>query len=223
MTQPKLSILAKKLSIPYAPCLLGFEGHHGNRTPTVRGIVVHQHNQILLQEAYEEYQGSLIEKQYEKKQRDIYARWKRLIFGIVTKDRLEREYGDEDDVRSGKNEVNERGDGDGIVNDEDSEADDRKYENDEKEYDKCGNAHESDDDSDNDENSETDKKCSNNIKDDNGSNDDNPKDRMARKIVKYNDDDSDNSNSVNDEDGDNDYVDANDEDSETDEYEYDDD
>ena len=38
------SKVAKKLGIPYAPCLLGFEGHGGNRTPSIRGIVVHEHN-----------------------------------------------------------------------------------------------------------------------------------------------------------------------------------
>jgi xeroderma pigmentosum group C-complementing protein len=47
--------VAKKLNIPYAPCLLGFEGHGGNRTPTIRGIVVHEHNAELLREAHVEW------------------------------------------------------------------------------------------------------------------------------------------------------------------------
>lgn len=79
---------------PYAPCLLGFEGHNGNRTPNIRGIVVHNHNAELLREASVEVVSRNVEQEHEKRRKAVYSRWKRLLVGILTQDRLEREYGD---------------------------------------------------------------------------------------------------------------------------------
>ena len=84
--------VAKKLNIPYAPCLLGFEGHGGNRTPTIRGIVVHQHNAELLREAHIEWESQIVENDHKERERVIYGKWKRLIIGIMEKRRLEKEY-----------------------------------------------------------------------------------------------------------------------------------
>ena len=94
LEEPRISFIAKRLGIPYAPCLIGFEGHHGNRSPTVRGIVVHQHNVELLREAYAEFESHSIETELDKRQKMIYWRWKKLIVGIRTKARLERDYKD---------------------------------------------------------------------------------------------------------------------------------
>lgn len=88
----RISLVAKKLSIPYAPCLLGFEGHGGNRTPTIRGIVVHEHNADLLREAHTEYESQLVEDECKKKQDEIIRRWKRLVNGVLTSERLRKEY-----------------------------------------------------------------------------------------------------------------------------------
>lgn len=88
----RISLVAKKLGIPYAPCLLGFEGHGGNRTPTIRGIVVHEHNVDILREAHTEYESQIVEDAYKRKQDEIIRRWKRLVNGILTSARLKREY-----------------------------------------------------------------------------------------------------------------------------------
>ena len=88
----RVSQVAKQLGVPYAPCLLGFEGHGGNRTPTIRGIVVHEHNDELLREAHVEMESQLVEDEYKERQRLIYGKWKRLIKGVLTKERLAREY-----------------------------------------------------------------------------------------------------------------------------------
>mmetsp|Transcript_26973 Transcript_26973/g.47961 ORF Transcript_26973/g.47961 Transcript_26973/m.47961 type:complete len:98 (-) Transcript_26973:910-1203(-) len=84
----------KKLAIPYKPCLLGFEGHQGQRTPTIRGIVVHAHNEELLREAHAEMAQHLFQQEKESKENEILRKWKRLLVGVLTKDRLERSYGD---------------------------------------------------------------------------------------------------------------------------------
>lgn len=88
----RIAKVAKQLGVPYAPCLLGFEGHGGNRTPTIRGIVVHEHNADLLREAHVEMQSQMVEKEYKERQKEIYGKWKRLIKGVVTKERIAREY-----------------------------------------------------------------------------------------------------------------------------------
>jgi Rad4 beta-hairpin domain 1/Rad4 beta-hairpin domain 3/Rad4 beta-hairpin domain 2 len=90
---------AKKLSIPYKPCLIGFEGHGGNRTPTIRGIVVHAHNETLLRDAHTEVSHHLQKKEEENKNNAILRRWKRLMVGVLTMDRLERSYGHDDDEK----------------------------------------------------------------------------------------------------------------------------
>lgn len=93
MQQPRLSVVAKRLGVPYAPCMCGYEGHGGNQTPTIRGIVVHDHNVELLSEAYMEYQSQLVENEVEAKRQEILKKWRRLVVGILTKDRLDKAYG----------------------------------------------------------------------------------------------------------------------------------
>jgi len=95
LEQRGMSKVAKRLGIPYAPCLLGFEGHGGNRTPTIRGIVVHAHNTELLNEAFTEWESQSLEQEHKKRQTEIHRRWKRLVVGLLTKERLDREYGGE--------------------------------------------------------------------------------------------------------------------------------
>lgn len=92
---PRMSSVAKNLGIPYAPCLLGFEGHSGSRTPIIRGIVVHEHNGELLMEAYAEVESQAIQQAREIRQETNLRRWKKLIMGVVIKARVDREYGDD--------------------------------------------------------------------------------------------------------------------------------
>jgi len=89
--------VSKRLNLPYAPCLLGFEGNRGNRTPTIRGIVIHKHNEELLREAHAGMADYLMKEEQNKRQRAILLRWKRILTGVLTKDRIEREYGEEDE------------------------------------------------------------------------------------------------------------------------------
>lgn len=85
--------VAKRLEIPYAPCLIGFEGHYGNRVPSIRGIVVHAHNESILREAGVEVSNILLEEEYNERRKRICLRWKKLMTGLLTKERVEREYG----------------------------------------------------------------------------------------------------------------------------------
>ena len=93
---PRMSVVAKNLGIPYAPCLLGFEGRGGNRTPSIKGIVVHVHNGELLTEAYAEYEYHGLEQEQQVRKNKILRRWKTLIQGILIKAHVDREYGEDD-------------------------------------------------------------------------------------------------------------------------------
>ncbi len=90
----RVAKVAKKLGLPYAPCLLGFE--NGSGKPTIRGIVVHETNEVLLREAHAAMHDHLMQEENEKREKAILLRWKRLLVGVLTKDRLEREYGRDD-------------------------------------------------------------------------------------------------------------------------------
>ena len=75
---------------------MGFEGHGGNRTPSIRGIVVHEHNAELLKEAYGGFESHVLEQQAEQRQQRILQRWSKLIRGVLLKERLDRQYGNQD-------------------------------------------------------------------------------------------------------------------------------
>lgn len=95
LTEHRVASVAKRLGIPYAPCLVGFDHSSGNgSTPTIRGIVVHEHNVELLREAQEAWESQLVETETTKREMEVFERWRTLIQGVVTKDRLDREYGD---------------------------------------------------------------------------------------------------------------------------------
>jgi hypothetical protein len=55
--------------------------------------VVHEHNAELLREAHVEMASQFLEQEHEKRQHAIYLKWKRLLVGVLTKERLERAYG----------------------------------------------------------------------------------------------------------------------------------
>lgn len=54
---------------------------------------MHVHNEDLLREASVEVRSKTIEDENENRRRAIYTKWKKLLVGVLTKDRLEREYG----------------------------------------------------------------------------------------------------------------------------------
>jgi Rad4 beta-hairpin domain 3/Rad4 beta-hairpin domain 1/Rad4 beta-hairpin domain 2 len=91
--EPEIALVARQLGIPYAPCLCGFEGRLNDRKPVIRGVVVHEHNQELLWEASAEVAKRRAEEVHEQRRKAICLKWKRLFIGVLTEDRLEREYG----------------------------------------------------------------------------------------------------------------------------------
>ena len=70
LRKKRIANVAKKLSIPYAPCLVGFEGAN----PKIEGIVVHEHNSELLFEAHVESESQTIEREVNEHQKSIYRK-----------------------------------------------------------------------------------------------------------------------------------------------------
>ena len=92
MEQPRLAGIARKLGVLYAPCMLGFERHGGRGTPSIKGIVVHDHNVGLIREASIEWESHVAEKERSEHRTKVLKLWKRLAVGVLTKERLERDY-----------------------------------------------------------------------------------------------------------------------------------
>ena len=89
MEQPRLASIAKRLGVPYAPCMIGFD----RGKPFIRGIVVHNHNVSLIREAAIEWESHVVEKERKERRKEVLRKWKRLVVGLITKERLERDYG----------------------------------------------------------------------------------------------------------------------------------
>ncbi|KAJ3086357.1 hypothetical protein HK102_013236 [Quaeritorhiza haematococci] len=97
--------IAKRLGIDYAsavdflfaPVKVGFEFHHNQSTPVVEGIVVAKEFEELLKEAYQENASRLEQQALEKRQTRVVGRWRRLVLKLLTRERLRRDYMDEDE------------------------------------------------------------------------------------------------------------------------------
>ena len=51
---------------------------------------------MILKEAYNEYESHVMKVEEDKRRQTILTRWKKLLRGLLLKDRLDREYGDQD-------------------------------------------------------------------------------------------------------------------------------
>jgi Rad4 beta-hairpin domain 3 len=87
------AILTVFVHCRYAPCLVGFEGHHGNRTPKIVGIAVHSHNSRLVRDAAAELACHSLAVEHENRRNNVRRRWKKIFLSVLTDERLKKEYG----------------------------------------------------------------------------------------------------------------------------------
>jgi xeroderma pigmentosum group C-complementing protein len=59
LEQPRMSLLAKKLGIDYAPAMLGFEVRKRHSIPNIKGIVVCEEFKDILVDAFNEAEKSI--------------------------------------------------------------------------------------------------------------------------------------------------------------------
>lgn len=74
--------------------------------PKLTGVVVAIENEDLLLSALEEDQHMTAEKEYLKKEERLFKNWKKLLNGLKIQERLQREYGEKQVVKSTVEETN---------------------------------------------------------------------------------------------------------------------
>lgn len=89
---PGLNRTCKKLKIDCAQAVVGFDFHSGSCHPTFDGFVVCEE---FAEQAVEQYwldQEEAQRREKEKYETRVYGNWKRLIKGLLIRQRLQRKY-----------------------------------------------------------------------------------------------------------------------------------
>ncbi|XP_015918857.2 DNA repair protein complementing XP-C cells isoform X1 [Parasteatoda tepidariorum] len=89
LKNPGLSRIARKLGIDCSPAFFGFE----NMCAIYDGYVVCEEFKDTLLTAWEEEQVNAKERKEEKRYKRIYGNWKKLIKGLLIKERIKLKYG----------------------------------------------------------------------------------------------------------------------------------
>ncbi|XP_042234474.1 DNA repair protein complementing XP-C cells homolog [Homarus americanus] len=88
-----LNRLAQKLNIDCAPAMVGFDFHSGWTHPVYDGYVVCEEFKDILMDAWNQEQIEQAKRAEEKRQKRIYDNWKKLIQGMLVKERVREMYG----------------------------------------------------------------------------------------------------------------------------------
>ncbi|CDR99787.1 hypothetical protein, partial [Sporisorium scitamineum] len=104
--------VAKKLGVPYAEAITGFEFRKQRGMPKITGIIVAQQNAELVEEAFwqQEQQDAL--KQQTKKMERAMKNWRKLINAVRIARRVKEQYGDKMVKKDGGSKKAGKGDGD---------------------------------------------------------------------------------------------------------------
>ncbi|KAL0839576.1 hypothetical protein ABMA28_016267 [Loxostege sticticalis] len=90
---PGLNKVAKKLNIDCAPAMTGFDFNGGWSHPVYDGFVVCTEFEDIITEAWAEDQEEQERKEIEKTEARVYGNWRRLIKGLLIRERLKNKYG----------------------------------------------------------------------------------------------------------------------------------
>ncbi|KAJ3648239.1 hypothetical protein Zmor_020057 [Zophobas morio] len=89
---PGLNKVARKLNIDCAPALTGFDFHGGWNHPTYDGFIVCEEFADILVAAWDVEQEEIEKREQEKIDKRVYGNWKRLIRGLLIRERLKAKY-----------------------------------------------------------------------------------------------------------------------------------
>ncbi|KOC67990.1 DNA repair protein complementing XP-C cells like protein [Habropoda laboriosa] len=89
---PALNRIARKLNIDCAPAVVGFNFGSMGAVPALEGYVVCTEYEDTLREAWEAEQVEAIKRAKEKQEKRVYGNWKRLIHGLLIRERLIAKY-----------------------------------------------------------------------------------------------------------------------------------
>ncbi|CAG8620311.1 11974_t:CDS:10 [Dentiscutata erythropus] len=88
--------IAKKLGIDYGDAVVGFDFQARRCIPVVNGIVVPEEHSEILIEAWREHSESVAAANEAKRQKEVLARWRKLITRLQIRQRLQEAYGKEE-------------------------------------------------------------------------------------------------------------------------------
>ncbi|KAM8711515.1 hypothetical protein ACLKA7_000630 [Drosophila subpalustris] len=89
---PGLMRVCKKLNIDCANAVIGFDFHQGACHPMYDGFIVCEEFGEIVTAAWEEDQQEQARKEQEKYESRVYGNWKKLIKGLLIRERLKRKY-----------------------------------------------------------------------------------------------------------------------------------
>ncbi|XP_016953259.1 DNA repair protein complementing XP-C cells homolog [Drosophila biarmipes] len=89
---PGLMRICKKLNIDCANAVIGFDFHQGACHPMYDGFVVCEEFREVVEAAWEEDQQEQVRKEQEKYETRVYGNWKKLIKGVLIRERLKKKY-----------------------------------------------------------------------------------------------------------------------------------
>ncbi|XP_069680610.1 DNA repair protein complementing XP-C cells homolog [Periplaneta americana] len=94
---PGLNRVARKLGIDCAPAVVGFDFHCGGSHPMFDGFIVCEEHKDTLLDAWNQEQDEAEKRHQEKLEKRVYGNWRRLIKGLLIRERLKLRYsfGDE--------------------------------------------------------------------------------------------------------------------------------
>ncbi|EDV55925.2 DNA repair protein complementing XP-C cells homolog isoform X2 [Drosophila erecta] len=89
---PGLLRICKKLNIDCANAVIGFDFHQGACHPMYDGFIVCEEFREVVTAAWEEDQQEQARKEQEKYETRVYGNWKKLIKGVLIRERLKKKY-----------------------------------------------------------------------------------------------------------------------------------
>nr|CAI5861257.1 unnamed protein product [Callosobruchus analis] len=92
LTVPGLNRICKRMNIDCASAIVGFDFHCGGSVPTYDGFVVCEEYADQLIAAWELEQEDREQREKEKVVKRVYGNWKRLIKGLLIRERLNQKY-----------------------------------------------------------------------------------------------------------------------------------
>lgn len=107
-TVPGLNRTCKRMGIDCAQAVVGFDFHSGSSHPTFDGFVVCEEFSEKVVEQWFEDQKEAERKEEEKYQQRVYGNWKKLIKGLLIRERLQRKYKFTDESTDGKNKISKK-------------------------------------------------------------------------------------------------------------------
>ena len=93
LDNPAILKTARSLELPCAPAVVGFERRGQFNVPIIGGVVVLRQHAVILQDASFFMENVQEENLYRKKEKEMLQKWERVVYGILSRQKLREKYG----------------------------------------------------------------------------------------------------------------------------------